>query len=164
MNWLASPETDEDLIDQEILYADIFHRKSDVLVFDALTVHLGERQFENVTVSLKPGQLTIGTESFNPEEIQQMEATAAELIVPREVMGLGDVKFMAAIGAFLGWKAVLFTLMFSSAFGSIFTLSLVALGRRELSNLVPYGPYIAMASTLWIFGGQKWAAWWFNRY
>jgi leader peptidase (prepilin peptidase)/N-methyltransferase len=74
-------------------------------------------------------------------------------------MGLGDVKFMAAIGAFLGWQAVLFSLMASSIIGSVVILTLVAFKRHSLSSRLPYGPYIAVAAALWIFGGHGWWYW-----
>jgi leader peptidase (prepilin peptidase)/N-methyltransferase len=66
---------------------------------------------------------------------------------------LGDVKFMAAIGAFLGWRAVLFSLAASSVIGSLVVGALIALRQREWSTRLPYGPYIAVASVIWIFGG-----------
>ena len=70
-------------------------------------------------------------------------------------MGLGDVKFMAAIGAFLGWQAVLFSLAVSSIIGSVTGIILVLTRQREWSNRLPYGPYIAMAAVIWIFGGYQ---------
>jgi leader peptidase (prepilin peptidase)/N-methyltransferase len=73
---------------------------------------------------------------------------------------LGDVKFMAAIGAFLGWPAVLFSLMVSSLIGSIVGVTAVALRRREWSSRMPYGPYLAMAAVLWVLGGRDWVAQW----
>jgi leader peptidase (prepilin peptidase)/N-methyltransferase len=69
-------------------------------------------------------------------------------------MGLGDVKFMAAIGAFLGWKATLFSLMSSSVLGATAGLVLIALGRRP--ERLPYGPFIATAATAWLFGASAW--------
>jgi leader peptidase (prepilin peptidase)/N-methyltransferase len=73
-------------------------------------------------------------------------------------MGLGDVKFMAAIGAFLGWQSVIFSLMVSSLIGSAVGVTLILMKRREWSSKIPYGPYIALAATIWIFFGKKLAA------
>ena len=84
-----------------------------------------------------------------------LEAVSAEIVLPREAMGLGDVKFMAAIGAFLGWQAVIFSLMLSALIGGFLVgLPLVLLRRRELSSRLPYGPYIALAAATWIFAGK----------
>ena len=66
-------------------------------------------------------------------------------------MGLGDVKFMAGIGAFLGWKGVVFSLMFSSVIGSVVGLTLIALRKQAWSSRLPYGPYIALAAAICIF-------------
>ena len=89
-----------------------------------------------------------------------MEVVTDEVIVPREAMGLGDVKFMAAIGAFLGWQAVVFSLMASAVIGSVVGVILILLRRREWSSRLPDGPYIALAATLWIFSGRQIVAWW----
>ena len=70
-------------------------------------------------------------------------------------MGLGDVKFMGGIGAFIGWQGVLFSLMISSMIGAVVGVVLIALRRREWSSRMPYGPYIALAAAIWIFCGRK---------
>jgi leader peptidase (prepilin peptidase)/N-methyltransferase len=84
-----------------------------------------------------------------------MEVVASELVLPREAMGFGDVKFMAAIGAFLGWQATIFSLMVSSMIGSIVGITLIVSGKREWSSRLPYGPYIAAAAVIWVFAGQR---------
>ena len=84
-----------------------------------------------------------------------LEATCSEVTLPREAMGLGDVKFMAAIGAFIGWQGALFSLMASSLIGSAVGVLLIVLRKREWSSRMPYGPYIALAAVLWVFGGNK---------
>jgi len=86
--------------------------------------------------------------------VPHLEAVGSEIVLPREAMGLGDVKFMAAIGAFLGWQAVIFSLMASSFIGAFLGLGLIAARRREWSSRLPYGPCIALAATIWIFGGK----------
>ena len=84
-----------------------------------------------------------------------MEAECAEIILPREAMGLGDVKFMGAIGAFLGWQGALFSLMVSSLIGASVGIMLILLRKREWSSRMPYGPYIALAAAVWIFAGPR---------
>jgi len=88
-----------------------------------------------------------------------LEAVSGEIVLPREAMGLGDVKFMGAIGAFLGWQAVIFSLVVSSFIGALVGLALVLSGKRALSSRLPYGPYIAIAAAVWIFAGKDLLAW-----
>ena len=110
-----------------------------------------------------PEKLFLGEEAFDPESIPQMEVVADRIVLPREAMGFGDVKFMGAIGAFLGWQAALFALMFSSVIGAFVGVLLIALRRREWSARLPYGPYIALAAIVWMFGGNRLVVWWWSR-
>jgi leader peptidase (prepilin peptidase)/N-methyltransferase len=107
--------------------------------------------------------LQIGDEKFNPEEVPYMEALSAEIVLPREAMGLGDVKFMGAIGAFLGWQAVIFSLMVSSLIGSLVGVTLIVMRKQAWSSRLPYGPYIALATVVWMFWGSRLVTWWFGK-
>ncbi|MBI2926091.1 MAG: prepilin peptidase [Verrucomicrobia bacterium] len=139
------------LPDKAIPFEDLFYRKSDAIMLQAKTVELIDRCYANVLVRLTPVKLTIGADHFDPEHVPHMEVVTEQIVVPREAMGLGDVKFMAAIGAFLGWQAVIFALMLSSIIGAAVGVTLIVLRRREWSSRLPYGPYIALASVLWVF-------------
>jgi leader peptidase (prepilin peptidase)/N-methyltransferase len=152
-------ETAVHLPDRDLPYEEIFYRQSDTIALHARTVELVDRCYQDVVVRLSPTTLQIGEEKLDPETVPYMETVSTEIVVPREAMGLGDVKFMAAIGAFLGWQAVIFSLVVSSFIGAMVGLTMVVAGRRELSSRLPYGPYIAVAAVLWIFAGPDLVAW-----
>ena len=153
-------ETAVHLPDRIVPYEEVFYRQSDVITLRARTVELVDRCYKDVQVRLNPAWLEIGDERLNPAEVPHLEAVSAEIVLPREAMGLGDVKFMGAIGAFLGWKAVVFSLVISSMIGAVVGVTLIALRKREWSSRLPYGPYIALAAVIWLFGGKRLVEWW----
>ena len=148
-------ETSMLLPNKEIAYDELFYRKSDAIVLQAETVELVDRGYRNVTVRLSPGMLEIGGEKMSPDDVPFVECVSGEIVIPREAMGMGDVKFMSAIGAFIGWQGVLFSLMVSSMIGAAAGLALILMRRREFSSRMPYGPYIAFAAVIWLFIGKK---------
>ena len=147
------------LPDKEISYGELFYRKSDVVTVQARTVEMIDRCYRDVRLRLAPDLLEIGDDQFQPEDVPHLEAVAAEILLPREAMGLGDVKFMAAIGAFLGWKATVFSLFASSVIGAVIAGVPYLLRRGHGSRQIPYGPYIALAAAVWIFWGDQVMAW-----
>jgi leader peptidase (prepilin peptidase)/N-methyltransferase len=144
------------LPEEKILYEELFYRPTDSISLHAQSVELIDRCYADVAVCLQPEKLQIGGENFAPDKIPHMEAVTSKLTLPREAMGLGDVKFMAAIGAFLGWPGVLFSLAFSAVIGSACGIGLILVNKRNWSSRMPYGPYIAAAAVIWIFGGYHW--------
>ena len=147
-------ESDLHLPGDVIPYEEIFFRNSDTLRFHANRLELTDRCLTNVDVALSPKKLVIGEETYDPETITYLKADADEMVIPREAMGVGDVKFMAAIGAFVGWQGALFSLMASAVVGAAVGVSLLAIGRKDWSDRLPYGPYISLAAVIWIFFGQ----------
>lgn len=137
------------LPEETIPYEDIFYRESDTIRLHTARLELADRCYPDATieVSLLKHVLKINDEQLNPEEVPYMALEADSITLPREAMGLGDVKLMAAIGAFTGWEGVLFTLTVSSMLGAIVGLAL------KLKRLA-YVPYIAAAATIWIFFGR----------
>jgi leader peptidase (prepilin peptidase) / N-methyltransferase len=150
-------ETSLHLPEREIPYEELFYRRSDVIALHARTVELVDRGYRDVMVrlALRAGWMEIGGERINTDDILYVGVVSEEIVLPREAMGLGDVKFMAAIGAFVGWPGVVFALMVSSMIGAATGIALILMGRREWSSRMPYGPYIALAVAIWIFGGKK---------
>ena len=80
-------------------------------------------------------------------------------------MGLGDVKMLAMIGAFLGWQAVLLTLFIGSLAGAIVGISLAALGRGTMKSRLPFGTFLgaaALVASLWGTHLVAWYAGWYR--
>lgn len=66
-------------------------------------------------------------------------------------MGFGDVKFLACIGAFLGVKGMLVALFGGAFVGAITGSILLLVTRGRLGRTLPFGPYLALASLIWLF-------------
>jgi leader peptidase (prepilin peptidase)/N-methyltransferase len=85
-----------------------------------------------------------------------------KMLFRKEAMGFGDVKLLGAIGAFLGWKAVLSTVVLSSLVGSIVGITLVATKCKKMQSRIPYGPYLALAALIWMLWGPSIWQWYMN--
>jgi leader peptidase (prepilin peptidase)/N-methyltransferase len=81
----------------------------------------------------------------------------------QEGMGGGDVKMLAMIGAFLGWKSTLLTLVLSSLLGSIIGLTIVALRLGGLKSALPFGTFLALAALVASAWGERILAWYVGR-
>jgi leader peptidase (prepilin peptidase) / N-methyltransferase len=82
-------------------------------------------------------------------------AILGTFLLKKEAMGFGDVKLIGAIGAFLGTKAVLFTILTSSLIGSAAGIVMVLAGKKKMQSRIPYGPYLALAAVIWILWGAS---------
>ncbi len=84
-----------------------------------------------------------------------------EKIRHREGMGLGDVKMVAMIGAFLGLQGVMLAIMAGSALGAVLGLAYIAIARKEAATYeLPFGSFLGIAALLVGFYGEFVAHWW----
>ena len=82
----------------------------------------------------------------------------------QEGMGGGDVKMLAMIGAFLGWKLVLVTLVLSSVAGSIVGLIVILIKRGGLKYALPYGTFLALGALTASLVGERIVNWYVSLY
>ena len=76
-----------------------------------------------------------------------------------EGMGMGDVKMLAMLGAFLGWKAVLVTLILASFAGAFVGLGMMSLQRGGMKYALPFGTFLALGAVAAMFVGDPLIAW-----
>ncbi len=80
---------------------------------------------------------------------------AFKLSTGKEGIGYGDFKLLAALGAWMGWKALLPVLLLSSIVGAVVGLVLIALKRRGRDIPIPFGPYLATAGFIVMLFGER---------
>lgn len=82
------------------------------------------------------------------------------LITKKEGMGVGDIKLLAMIGAFTGWKGVLFTIFVASATGTLAGIAVMLKTQKGMMKLaVPFGPFLSIGAILYIFFGTALISW-----
>ena len=82
----------------------------------------------------------------------------------QEGLGMGDVKLLAMIGAFLGWKLVLLTLVLASFSGSLIGVALIASKRGDMKYALPFGTFLAIGAVVSAAWGSPIVDWYFGFY
>lgn len=75
-------------------------------------------------------------------------------VLKKEGMGGGDIKLLGMVGAFLGWKLALMTIVLGSVVGSVIGVTLILVGRHERGSYIPFGPYLALGALVSMMWGD----------
>jgi leader peptidase (prepilin peptidase) / N-methyltransferase len=161
--WTRTGE-DADFVvgDDQSRWSDYFAREKDLLLLYCDRAVIDGRVLEGVTLQCRYDRVTVAQETLALDGIDRMSGVVRELQIPREAMGRGDLKFLAAIGAFLGWHAIIFTIFAGSLLGSVVGLTTLAVGKRVWSAKLPFGPYLAGGALIWMFFGHELVRWYAN--
>jgi leader peptidase (prepilin peptidase)/N-methyltransferase len=81
-----------------------------------------------------------------------------------EGLGMGDVKMLALIGAFLGWHLVVLTLAVASILGSLVGVGLILTGRGNMKLALPFGTFLAVAAMFAAAAGEPIVQWYIGFY
>ena len=147
--------------EEKIPLADLFYREKDQVEASCAWLEIdGERLqgIEGESLILNLSGVKYGSRSWAYEgisELMPLRTKVTMITLPREAMGFGDVKFLACIGAFLGWKGVIFSLFVGSIVGALIGVVMMAVTRGRSGGRIPFGPYLALGALLWVFAGSE---------
>jgi len=139
---------------EESLWSEYFAREKDRLLLRCDEVRIDDREYGNVTLDFRYDRVNADGHVLMLDDVTHISGVTRELVIPREAMGRGDLKFLAAIGAFLGWRAALFSLFAGSLLGSVIGLVTLVVGKPVWSAKLPFGPYLAFGALTWMFFGE----------
>lgn len=74
-------------------------------------------------------------------------------------MGGGDIKLMAVLGLWFGWKSILIVSLLSFIIGSVVSLILITFKIKGRKDYIPFGPFIALASLIVMTYGKQLLEW-----
>ncbi|AET66689.1 prepilin signal peptidase PulO-like peptidase [Desulfosporosinus orientis DSM 765] len=113
-----------------------------------------------ISAFLIPGSPTLSESLFSA-----LGAGAAFLVIALvypQGMGLGDVKLVAAMGAFLGFPAIFLAIFTGSLAGSLVGIFLLATGQKRFRQQIPFGPYLAFGAILTLLWGSPVLNWYWS--
>ncbi len=76
-----------------------------------------------------------------------------------EGMGGGDVKLLAMIGGFFGWKSLIFVLLIASLAGAVVGITAMIIEKKDMKYAVPFGPFLSAGAVAYIFLGDVFSQW-----
>jgi leader peptidase (prepilin peptidase)/N-methyltransferase len=86
-----------------------------------------------------------------------LAAGYSRLVLKKEGMGGGDIKLLGMVGAFLGLKLALMTIVVGSVVGAAVGITLILLRLKTRDDYIPFGPYLALGAMLSVlYGNQLW--------
>lgn len=85
-----------------------------------------------------------------------------QILTKREGMGGGDIKLLAMLGAFMGWKAIFPVVFLSSLMGSIVGVPLILFRGEDTRFAVPFGPFLSLGAVFYLFWGPDLLRWYFS--
>jgi leader peptidase (prepilin peptidase)/N-methyltransferase len=86
-------------------------------------------------------------------------AVLYQWLFKREGMGGGDIKLLAMIGAFLGWKAVILTILLGSLIGSMVGIMIMILKGKNFKYAIPFGPFLSLGAVTALFYQNEIISW-----
>ncbi|MBF0558317.1 MAG: prepilin peptidase [Nitrospirae bacterium] len=84
-------------------------------------------------------------------------------VLSRGGMGGGDIKMMAMVGAFMGWKSIFLTTFIGSVTGSAVGIFLMIAKGKGRKSKIPFGPFLAIGALATLFFGDIILKWYFQR-
>ena len=143
-------------------FEDLFFVGSERVEIECEYAEVNGRSFNGTCLIIRHDRLLVEGEEIVISDWKTLSGKAKSMRYYREAMGFGDVKFMAMIGAFLGWKAVLFTIFVASVSGTAVSLPAKILRKDSPLTRIPFGPYLALGAIAWIFCGPELLDWYFS--
>lgn len=163
LSWIRRGEEADFVVgDEKMLWSDFFYRGNEQVLLTCTAIDIDGQRFENAAVRCECDWLHLGERKWELVKVDEIKGEVTEVTFPREAMGFGDVKFIACVGAFLGWPGVAFTIMSASTIGAVVGLLTIAIGRRDWSTKIPFGPYLALGALVWLFTGPELVGWYWN--
>jgi len=143
-------------------WTDVFYRSTDRMIVDVTELRINGEAHDVDQLVVWHDRFVVGDKVLALEEVEHAEGECLKVVIPREAMGFGDVKFIAMIGAFLGWQAVLVTVFAASILGAALGLFQKLVLRDSWLQPLPFGPYLAVGAFVWLFFGKAIVAWYLN--
>jgi leader peptidase (prepilin peptidase)/N-methyltransferase len=167
--WKVSQENDDDnptLTAGGKLHSweELYFVGSERVQMQCSEVELNGARSKDATVQIWVDKVVVDGSETPLSDIKSFTGrSAGDMRYHREAMGFGDVKFMAMIGAFIGWQGILFTLLAASVLGTAMALPARILGKGDSAFArIPFGPYLALGATIWVFYGTPLVEWYFG--
>ena len=155
----ASPQTAAYFAFFSALVAVTFIDLSHQIVPDAITLPGMLLGVAAASTILPPGPISSIAGLLLGGGLFYLVAVLSLALLKKEGMGGGDIKLIAMIGAFLGWKGMLLTIFLAALSGSLIGIALILIKGKSRADLIPFGPFLALgavSSLLWEGEILKW--------